>query len=73
VYPPDDILTYDHTNEADPDSLDRFFLDDDIITIVQQDVVKAQQSSIYSSFPDFARKIWSTNNYPEKAKQFGFP
>jgi hypothetical protein len=73
AYPPDDILTYDCTNEADPDSLDTFFLDDEIIAIVKQDVEDHQQSTIYSDFPDFARKIWSGNNYPEKAKQFGFP
>lgn len=71
-FPPQDIMTIDCTNEASPESLDTFFLDAEIIAIVKQDVVEAEWSKIYS-YKGFAPRLWSGNNYPEEAAEFGFP
>jgi hypothetical protein len=74
-YPPSDILTMDCTNEEDPHPLDMFFLDQDIIDMLKVDVDEEDLTSqFYSTYPDFARKIWSGAYYPDYARtQLGFP
>jgi hypothetical protein len=73
-YPPNDILTFDCTNESSPDSLDTFFLDQEIITIIKTDIVEENWKELYSKFTLFIPRLWSGNNYPKQAtEEFGFP
>lgn len=69
-----DIKTLDCTKEDDPHSLDSFFMDKDIVDIVKKELHKDDlDKNFYSKFGEFARKIWSGNNYPDFAREIGYP
>jgi hypothetical protein len=73
-YPVADIKTIDCTKEDDPHSLDSFFMDKDIVDIIKKELHEDDlDKHFYSKFETFARKLWSGSNYPEFARDIGFP
>lgn len=73
-YPVAEIKTLDCTNKEDPHSLDCFFLDKDIVEIVKQEINDDDlNKDFYSKFETFARRLWSGPNYPDFARNLGFP
>ena len=73
-WPPTDIITVDNTNEENPHSLDMFFMDNDIVEIVQREFAEEYlNQEFYSTYNSFALKLWSGTNYPEFARKLGFP
>jgi hypothetical protein len=73
-YPVGDIKTIDCTKEADPHSLNSFFVDNDIVDIIKKELHEDDlDSNFFSKFDTFARKLWSGPNYPDFARDIGFP
>jgi hypothetical protein len=73
-YPVADIKTLDCTKVDDPHSLDSFFMDKDIVDIVKKELHEDDlDKSFYLKFETFARKLWSGPNYPDFARDIGFP
>ncbi len=68
------IPTIDCTNESDPHSLDTFFLDNDIETIVRYVIDESElNKDFYSKYNELALKICSGKHYSTFARQLGFP
>ena len=73
-YPGPAIPTLDCTNESDPHALDMFFLDKDIVDIIQRVFDESDlNKDFYSTYKSLALKLWSGENYPEYARGLGFP
>ena len=74
TYPPETILTMDCSTDEDPPALDQFFLDQDIKSLMEEDIdAEHLDSNFYTNFPDFARKCWAGTHYSAWARGIGFP
>ena len=73
-YPITDVTTADCTDSDNPLALDHFFLDVDIIDFIHTEFDESDLNrEFYSRFPELALKLWSGPNYPEFARDLGFP
>jgi hypothetical protein len=73
-FPVPNIITMDNTKEEDPDSLDTFFLDNDIEDIIREAFEEDDlNQDFYATYPILAEKLWSGPPYPEYARSLGYP
>jgi hypothetical protein len=73
-YPPADITTIDGTNVEDPNSLDHFFMDNDIIDFIRTEFAESDLTSdFFETYPVLSRQLWAGQHYPEFARSIGFP
>lgn len=73
-FPITNINTLDCTDKNNPLALDSFFLDDDIVDLIKTEFdAEDLNKEFYSKFPVLARILWSGPNYPDFARDIGFP
>ena len=74
-YPPVDINCLDASDPKDPQPLDHFLQDHDIVSIIEEHVDESHlNQDFYSKFEACAKKIWEGPNYPAYAfSTLGFP
>jgi len=73
-FPITEITTKDCTDKDNPLALDHFFLDGDIVDFITTEFDESDlNEEFYSRFPALARTLWSGPNYPEFARDIGFP
>lgn len=73
-YPPSKIVLEDLTNSGNAASLDNYFLDEEIETIMREDILEEDlKSSFADDFPDLAEVCWEHNHVSYWAKSLGFP
>ena len=73
-FPIPNIVTMDCTDESNPLSLDSFFVDNDIVDFIKTEFDDEDlNKDFYSKFPVLAHKLWSGPNYPDFARDIGFP
>ena len=62
-YPPRNINLVDATDEENPPTLDEYFLDDDIKTLMEEDLNPGSLTSDFATeYPEFARRCWKYNH-----------
>ena len=73
-FPIPNIATMNCTDESNPLSLDSFFVDIDIVDFIKKEFDDEDLNiGFYSNFPTLAHKLWSGFNYPDFARDLGFP
>jgi hypothetical protein len=73
-FPPENIETFDATDEENPHALDSFLQDHDIVTIVTEQIDEAElDGDFYTKYPETAKRLWSGKYYPNFACGLGFP
>ena len=72
-YPPEDIVLLDMTDEENYSSLDQFFMDRDIETVMKEDIPEQQLNpTFHQAFPEFATKCFGLEPYGDFARSLGF-
>jgi len=73
-FPPQNIELVDATDEENPKSLDEYFMDADIKTLMQEDMEEGiLNNTFFGTFTDFARKCWKYPFVSPWAMSLGFP
>ena len=73
-YPTAAITTMDITNMENPQSLDQFFMDNDIVEFITTEFdADDLTTDFFIQFPVLASQLWAGQNYPDFARSLGFP
>ena len=73
-YPATNIITRDATDEDNYEPLDNYFMDWDIKSFLEEDVAEEDlNSTFYTTYQDFADKVWAGRFKSEFAYSIGFP
>ena len=71
AYPPANIDLTDLTDEENPPALDEYFMNEDIKTLMEEDVEPQHLNNDFATtFPEFARKCWKFNHISDWGLHF---